>query len=259
MAALTYFSDAQPRLRKSPTIENRNDCQQSFQIARNWLRECIETHAHCRQKAMGKPLPSRLIDMGAGDIIRPHICESTNLPRDTKYITISHCWEKSQPLTLRTETLLEMQERINIRVLPKHFKEAMETARRLGVQYIWIDSLCIIQNDPEDWKRESREMGNIYHNAILNIAISIAPNGRYGCFTKRDYLHIEPCRIEAKWTDRPSQILYVHDPGLWSRNIEDTSLFRRAWVTQELILAPRVLYFGRHQMMWECLSLQASE
>ena len=208
---------------------------------------------------MGKPLPTRLIDLGIGDVIHPRVCESANLPTDTKYITISHCWGNTQPLTLRNETLQQMQRQINVRELPKHFKEAMETARRLGVQYVWIDSLCIIQNDNEDWKRESKNMGNSYYNALLNIAISRAPDGRYGCFTKRDYLHIQPCRIEAKWTDHPSSTLYGHDPNLWNRSISDTPLFPRAWVTQETVLAPRVLYFGRHQMLWECMSLQACE
>jgi len=79
-------------------------------------------------------------------------------------------------------TLSQRQASIPPSKLPKSFRDAIQITRRLGYEYIWIDSLCIIQDDPADWERESAKMAEIYENAVLTIAVSDAVDSLRGCF-----------------------------------------------------------------------------
>src|SRR5438034_1924444 len=74
-----------------------------------------------------------------------------------------------------------------MRALPKTFQDAVLLTRALGVRYLWIDSLCIIQDDEKDWKRENPKMGEVYQYATITIAAAHARDSSEGCFYE------EPC------------------------------------------------------------------
>ena len=216
-------------------------------------------HKDCQSLTRTEILPSRLIDLGRSGEIRPHLCETKDLPTDVQYMSLSHCWGHSQPLRLLKKLFQSLKEGISIHDLPKSFLEAMETVRRLGCQFIWIDSLCIVQDDDADWRQESSRMGDVYRNSLCNIAVTRAADAHYGCFAQRPLFYVEPCVIRATWQGESPRLLYFHDPDWWNREIKQSPLITRAWVAQELILARRVLHYTEYQMAWECLSLQAHE
>ncbi|OCK78635.1 heterokaryon incompatibility, partial [Lepidopterella palustris CBS 459.81] len=136
------------------------------------------------------------------------LCETRDLPPTTPYATLSYCWGRLQFFTLNESNYESMLQRINVSKLTKTFREAMETAKRLEVWYIWIDSLCIIQDSQEDWRIESALMGQVYEHSHCNIAASKAENGGDGCFTMRKPFSIQPFRVQREWNCIPRQITH---------------------------------------------------
>ena len=90
-------------------------------------------------------------------------------------------------------------------VLPKQFQDAVLVTRMLGIQYLWIDSLCIIQDSPEDWQEQSALMGQIYADAWLNISISGEAQMDRGFLNERNILSLRSCRHPSLLKKRESQ------------------------------------------------------
>ncbi|TGO11283.1 hypothetical protein BTUL_0113g00130 [Botrytis tulipae] len=167
------------------------------------------------------------------------------------------------------------KERIEWSNLPKTFQDAIEIFRALGVRYMWIDSLCIVQNDSNDWEKEAVLMADIYTNSYLNIAATAAKDSTAGCFNDREIKYffggvsISSFQIPHDGHDvskifvRPSfepihrrfttsgKRRYSHPAA--SDN-DALPLLTRAWVYQERMLASRTLHFHPSEMILECKS-----
>jgi hypothetical protein len=181
------------------------------------------------------------------------------------YISLSHCWGGMQPIQLTTRTEASLKSGINVDVLPKTFREAILVCKMVGVKRLWIDSLCIFQDDLSDWTSEALTMSDVYSNAVCNIAATDAPNGSVGLNFDRHPLAIQPFWVEAKWQNEDlqqphtGQKYLVFPPSSWTKELTDGALNRRAWVAQERILSKRVMHFTSSQVFWECLENQSSE
>jgi len=147
-----------------------------------------------------------------------------------------------------------MQQSIAIHELPQTFQDAISVTRHFGLEYIWIDSLCIIQDDQIDWRYESRLMTSVYGGSSLVIAASHAKDGSKGCFVNRNPKSVVPCFV----TLSGEQYRCV-PASVYSRGVNDTALSQRAWAFQERFLAPRTLLFGASQIFWECQEKKACE
>jgi hypothetical protein len=187
------------------------------------------------------------------------LCEGKDLPRGTKYITLSHCWGSYAIVTLEKGTLITFKSMIPLSDLPQTFRDAVVMTKRLGVRYLWIDSLCIIQDSAEDWQRESARMWEIYTYSSLNLAATGSSDGTGGLFRVRDPLSAKLLKAKATWTGLQPGDYYCLDYFDWNREMDESPLIARAWVMQERLLAPRVLHFGRDQLYWECAVFDASE
>ena len=239
------------------------DSPGSYELARQWIFICEATHKNCnglRRIQTTKKLPTRLIDLGDDrNYLKPRLCITEGLPVDTAYMTLSHCWGGQTPLQSLKDNIESLTEEIEIARVPKSFRDALKVAAKLKVRYLWIDSLCIIQDSTEDWQREASLMSDVYTNSWCNIAATKALDGRDGCFAERTLLDVSQCIIEAKWNSHPSQNYVCWIPDIWDYAVDNQKLLQRAWVTQEIVLSPRVLHFSEHQMFWECLELRACE
>jgi Heterokaryon incompatibility protein (HET) len=116
-------------------------------------------------------------------------------------MTLSHCWGTEGHLTTSTETLAERKAGIRIPDLPPTFRDAVQITRHLGIKYLWIDSLCILQDNISDWEKESALMGSIYSTSYLNIVATHSGDSRGGCFSKR-WVPLESSIVE----DIPSKL-----------------------------------------------------
>jgi len=138
---------------------------------------------------MDARLPTRLIYV-ADEHNDPQLCITRDSGLDNsavKYAALTHCWGSIEEFVTTTRDNLEqMLHRIPLSMLTKTFKDAITITRRLGLQYLWIDSLCILQGDQDDWIRESATMANVYSGCTVNIVAAGAPNGSIGCLFRRD-------------------------------------------------------------------------
>jgi Heterokaryon incompatibility protein (HET) len=179
------------------------------------------------------------------------------------YLTLSHCWGGSTPPATTSSTYEKHLTSIPFESFPKTFQDAITVTRTLDIPFLWIDSLCIIQDSNEDWERECQKMPEIYRNSMATIAGPAAADCKAG------FLHRRPA-TDQDWTDIRWQVnnsMTYCDVVLESIGDDwfspgpeaDSALSKRAWVLQERLLSPRVLYFGTKRMYWECFTDQRYE
>jgi hypothetical protein len=156
--------------------------QQAMRTIYKWLEQCVKSHKiMCPQLVTpdGPPkLPHRVLDVTISDENSVRLVETQG--KVGYWACLSHCWGEKQPLktTRDPDTLSQHQIAIPWDTLPKTFQDAIFVTRALGIQYLWIDSLCIIQDDSVDWQFQSAQMADIYRNSILTIAGSASSHGR---------------------------------------------------------------------------------
>jgi hypothetical protein len=248
--------------------------------------------------------PSRVIDLRSHQIMDPisgNLLDKTKVrlietrchqlqgDQEGYYVTLSHRWGNNRFTQLRNANLSEFKESMLVSSLPQTFQDVIHFARLLStdIRYIWIDSLCILQDDKVDWEVESVQMHKVYRNSYCNFSATAATDSDPGLYFKRDRyqlleneinLNVEGLRVArdnrsqslckmrtenekkiAKIDQTPIRRCIVRDASLWSRIVEDAPVNERAWVLQERLLAPRVLHFCRGQIAWECSELEAAE
>jgi hypothetical protein len=154
--------------------------------------------------------------------------------------------------------------------LPKTFRDAVAVTRALNIRYIWIDSLCIIQDDLQDWEQEAAKMASIYEGSFLTIAAVDSPNSNGGLFlnsipppaqfnfTPRVVSSGSAISLKAQSTAFFRQLLQPQS-NADKLHLCNAPLYQRGWVFQELMLSPRSLHFREHQMYWRCHSALRSE
>jgi hypothetical protein len=167
-----------------------------------------------------------------------------------KYAALSHCWGESLGLTTTEKNVREFKRVLEPETLPQTFLDAIELTRKLRIDYLWIDALCIIQDSEEDWRAESAMMGYYYRNAHLTISALDASDGSKG------FLHVPRATPTARIDGNESW----REAGLsWGDTFRQSPLSRRGWVLQERILSRRVLHFAKGELLWECMECSARE
>jgi hypothetical protein len=195
-------------------------------------------------------LPFRVLDVlerNSQDIL---LVETEGL--SGHYACLSHCWGGKQPLvtTLDPDTLSSHKKGIPWADLPKTFQDAITVTRKFGMQYLWIDSLCILQDDPHDWRIQSSLMGEIYQNAVVTIAGSASSGPDEGLFRTADIEHTDVPLMNYN-TSQADQKLRTRKP--LSHAAAQLPLLQRGWVFQERLLSPRYLHFNHNELIWECM------
>ena len=142
-----------------------------------------------------------------------------------------------------------MEDAISLAYLPQNFRDAITVTQILDIPFLWIDSLCILQDSREDWRNESARMGDIYKNSTITIAATNAKRSSDGFLRDR-----QPEACCALKFAADEEISVIVRPSLeWYSSPEIFGpLTQRAWVLQERLLPVRTLHFGGQQMMWEC-------
>ncbi|POS69051.1 heterokaryon incompatibility protein, partial [Diaporthe helianthi] len=193
------------------------------------------------------------------------LCEAEDYSENASYLTLSHCWGGHASLQLTKSNLEALREDIPIHELPALFKDALYMTAQLGVKYIWIDCLCILQDCRDDWEFEAARMGDVYQYARCGIAASGYRDGKTSLFKKRipiPLLNFPLCmdrtlvanNVTAKYPERmPINGLFVRsDTHEFDDAVTKGPLNSRGWVAQERALSPGILHFTPKQMWWEC-------
>ena len=143
-------------------------------------------------------------------------------------------------------------------MLPKTFQDAIEITKRLGHHYIWIDSLCIMQDSYDDWLQEASKMQEVYANSLLNIVALGSSSSTRGCFVDRCSGAVKN-RITLQWKNDHNLQYKLCRWYHWEHSIDKLDIHSRGWVFQERLLSPRLLHFGNSQVFWECFTTCACE
>ncbi|ROT43781.1 HET-domain-containing protein [Sodiomyces alkalinus F11] len=250
-------------------------------LAREWLDMCVNTkgkHKNCPPVSIPE-LPTRVVFVGDHHSTAPRLVLSSPGQR-AHYAALSHCWGGSTPTMTTTDNLHLYTVSLPTDQLPRTFLDAIKVARALRIEYIWIDSLCIVQDSPEDWQREASRMAQVYANAHVTISADAAADSAAG------FLDAPSRQVPATFTLPYKESVGAPGPGVahvrqrgflaeelpfhtWTSRNEDededgrdsdadsgrSKLSTRGWVFQERLLSPRTLHFARNEMAWECRSV----
>jgi hypothetical protein len=143
-------------------------------------------------------------------------------------------------------------------ILPNTFADAVQLTRGLGLKYLWIDSLCIIQDDPDDWARESARMADVYHHAALTISADGASDSSKGLFQTIENPRTKEISIPFQCPTGAGSIcarksdLHGKDRVHVIGQKKEEPLRSRGWVLQEWILSNRIVHFTAGEILWEC-------
>ncbi|KAL7620947.1 hypothetical protein AAE478_008258 [Parahypoxylon ruwenzoriense] len=228
---------------------------------RAWLETCLAKHESCSPKTQTATLPSRFLDVNDGDHDEQiFLRDDDGAGADRRYVALSHCWGTAQQFCTMTATLESHKQGVPVDKLPSTFRDAVKVVRALGLRYLWIDSLCIIQDDIEDWRRESEKMAEIYRQAYFVLAATRSTSDQEGFLG----LRARPDRVELTARNGTHLILELLPPSLLQEThnthpIDIEPLSRRAWCLQERYLSRRILHYGSRQMYWECGQIRAAE
>ena len=253
------FLQAVKHLTNTGQVGINTGSEPSFELVSTWLDQCTQAHTACNVGGVGETvatLPTRIVHLP--ESANPRLLLVDHTTPKLPYATLSHCWGSEMPLRLTTENMTELEVEIPLAKLSKTFVDAFEIARRIGLRYIWIDSICILQDSLSDWNTEGALMGQVYTNASCNISAAFASNGSYGCFIDRNPDLVKPLKISVNWGPRTG----IYHPLIYmcrERKVVEAPVNLRAWVCQERYLARRNIYFTDTQLFWECSELCANE
>ncbi|KAK0657874.1 heterokaryon incompatibility protein-domain-containing protein, partial [Cercophora newfieldiana] len=226
------------------------------------LSSCLGSHRLCNLSRSTSFTPTRLIEVDGRSQSSVRLVELRSQEGEPGgYATLSHCWGGVQVVRLMTANRESFSRSIPTASLPLTFQHAVAVVRVLGIKYLWIDSLCIVQDSVADWEVESSLMAKVYGHAVVNIAATSSPTSAGGLFFDRDPDTVQPfavyspgheaLKLQAGW--------YAwKDDGRWGR-LGREPLNQRAWVLQERLLSTRTAHFTASEIMWQCLEDLSSE
>ncbi|KAI0760155.1 heterokaryon incompatibility protein-domain-containing protein, partial [Fomes fomentarius] len=165
------------------------------------------------------------------------------------YAALTHCWGGEVPGKTVLANVDARREAIDGAELPANFLEAMRTTRELGIRYLWIDALCIIQDCDEHWRAEAAKMAAIYSGAAVVVSAMDSASSTAGI--------LKPNRVASVRLDG-THVVQKNLP-LFQQEVASCPLNRRGWCMQERLLAPAILHYGKHQLYWECRAYHAYE
>ncbi|KAI1757948.1 HET-domain-containing protein [Xylaria castorea] len=242
----------------SSDLEPDTACGKYLAQAKSWVDSCCETHEYCKDR-LSAALPTRVLDVARQED-SVFLCE----PEETQmgsYVALSHVWGGEVPIRTTTGTLNLFKDGIRLDSLPRTFRDAVFMTRLLECQYLWVDSLCIIQDNRDDWAREATRMADVYGNAYVTLAAVASADSNGGLFSKHEASAVKHTIRRVGESGR--DVIVDVRPTLEHTPYYDSSpygfplgtearLLGRAWCFQEYLLSPRVLLFTNWEILWVC-------
>jgi Heterokaryon incompatibility protein (HET) len=222
-------------------------------LATQWINNCLSDHSSsCPFDAMVS-LPTRVIDVGL-DLEAPQVRVFETKGLQGTWVALSHCWGRIARFVTEISNLHERTQGIALSDLPNTFLDAIKVTRKLGYRYLWIDSLCILQDSHQDWVDESSRMQDYYSKAILTIASDLA-TGDHESFLDNARPQSTSATIPFNTKVTATNLSHVYiskdvkTPGI---DPDVTPLSVRGWTLQEDILSPRTLHYTTAELIFSC-------
>lgn len=238
--------------------------RQAFETATAWINMCREEHSDC-SGSTSPPFPDRVLFIEDPPSCKVRLLDNAHALKPKPYICLSHRWG---PYT-RESSLTKDRLPLFCKAIPQHFfypvlRDAIEIAARLGVEYLWIDCMTIIQDDKDDWDIQASRMASFYENAFLTVSAmsctADAPTSRIFAKTLPTKTTVlgqregRPIHMGGyRGDDHPfSPFSDMGNSRYLTKYMPKFPLASRGWCFQERILSRRVLHFTEDELMWEC-------
>ncbi|KAG4439010.1 hypothetical protein IFR05_005526 [Cadophora sp. M221] len=213
---------------------------------RRQLKECLETHGSKCPSKFDVGLPPRVIDVNSDHNSQRLSIHKRVLRERGQYAALSYCWgDPPHPFVTTTDLVQDPSQR-DWSQLPATIQDAIRITRALGLRYLWIDSLCIIQDDESDKMNQIQLMGMFYKNAAVTIAAARSPDVKDGFLAD---IQIPQIPLPFVGPNGEVRKLWIH---MEPPELPDEPLDRRGWTLQESLLSPRILYYGSKDLIWKC-------
>ena len=242
-----------PKINYSGSIE-------AMDLMATWSSQCLQGHPRCAHRNSAQRLPTRVLDLGPASPAEEngsYLRLMSSNGRRARYACLSYRWSSlAQQYRTTRQNYHEHLCNIAIQRLPQTFRDAIKLVRHLGLRYLWIDCLCIIQDDDDDWERECGRMASIFEHSFITISALSAKDSTYGLFHRWNTFDAWKLHIQTR---DGTQIGLRGEQSTLKGDLENSSMSLRGWILQEKILSPALAHFGHTQIHWECLTGTTSE
>lgn len=256
------FGDSMFDIGSPPTIRETDahtGSDLNHELVRYWLQNCLLTHERCGQGHVSKSLPnlpSRVVDVS--NLSKPYLLETRGRRGD--YVTLSYCWGQGKRLLTTSQSHEIFQREIPTDdQLPSTFRDAFQATKALGYSYLWIDALCILQDDEADMHIHLATMGYIFQESAVTIFGSNGDSTDSGLFASRDRPSRKPCNVVLETIEdgSPQETEVAFFSDYYDFYVDPLS--KRGWVLQEQVLAQRQLIYTPNEIRWTCRTSSVSE
>lgn len=237
-------------------LQTRLNSAEAYSQITRWLDQCRK-HVDCGGVPLYTKLPSRLVEVApVGSPGVPYLRITTGL--NGSYLALSYCWGANQPYVLTTKNLEALTGKLEVKLLPRTIKDAIEVTKTLGFKYLWVDALCIMQDSAEaaarhDMYQELATMNQVYQKAVMTIVAACVPSVMDGFIKHRPGSGHScfdiPCRLGPK----RFFVAHIQEHSMYDDRSEPINT--RAWTYQEQLLSPRSLIYASHTLQWQCRTL----
>lgn len=231
----------------------------TWEFLERCMKECTSSHSACKAQQVTPWYPRRLLNLG--DLQEPSrsvtLIETTTEKPEGPFIALSHCWGQSDLVKTTKATLKQSPVVFKMSKLNAVFRDSITVAHRFGIRYLWIDSLCIVQDDPEDWAVQSGLMDQVYGCALFTVAATSSEDGNtpfLGSSVSSDRAEYSAHEIKVTTPEGVMLSAWVRktSAGLLPGMVHGPLEFR-AWAMQERILSVRSMIFTEEEVRWKCL------
>lgn len=250
-----------------PEVPQVAECSETWDFISRCIADCVSNHPNCNQNPSDPTvvLPSRVLQLASnGKATRVRLVD-LDTSRPVKYAALSYSWGYTPtrpPLTTTSKSIDQMRRGIDISQLPSTLRDASVVCLRLGIDLLWIDSLCIVQDDANDWDKESRKMGAVYQNAFFTIVSASTHSCHEGFLNniRQDSVALarsgpgDACIKARKSVARGHHVRFSESYGE-----EFDPIDGRAWTLQERVLSTRAVVFTGAEVQWQCRTCKTCE
>lgn len=238
-------------------IPRNSGSEKCLSVLQSWFLDCKSSHGLCQLQREQSVLPKRLIDVGSrlpstADTLLVEMTEAKRV----EYMALSYCWgDPTVHQVLKTvgSNVDQFKKRIVFKALTLTLQHAVILARRLGLRYVWIDALCIVQDDADDWLKEASKMCDVYSGATLTVVACRADGSSGGIFGVQKYSACTQIPYRNAFVNVSEDYERDHAYNILLHESSDLDpVHTRAWTFQEAILSNRAIFFTSQELRWEC-------
>ncbi|KAK1537799.1 heterokaryon incompatibility protein [Colletotrichum paranaense] len=240
-------------------MSTSGDVDQTAEFIRSCIRNCDENHPFC--KPQSPTMPTRVIHVGNAEDIQVRLVETAGI-HPTPYTALSYCWGKSGNFVTTKGTIDDHKRVLNVDDFPQTVRDAVKITRGLGLKYLWVDAICIIQDSAEDWEKEASKMASVYSDAYFTISAATAHTSTEGFISQKHEVALQQQPLRMNWrTDRGKLSILAarvipeaddHVKTITGDRKPKLPLMTRGWTLQEELLSRRTVTYTEHELWWTC-------